>query len=313
MTTALVLLLGVTVTGSAMPAVLAAMAHTSLSPTALLWLWWSAITGTVLSSVAALVVLLLPDHGDLAPAAWLLDSCWAALRSGPLHLDGAAALLIAVVLCLAAVRSTMRIGRSLASVRSRSRTLLEMFGPVGRWERGVLWIDHPDALAFSLGGRARAVVASTGLCQRLGAAEVRAVLAHERSHLAGRHHLQVLIAEALARAIPVLPLLRQAPAAIRHLVELAADDRAARSSGRAALHRALLGLATRPAGPVPPGALGAAGSSVEVRLRRLAGTSRPPSRGRQFGECALAVVTGAALPVTTGSAGAALLLLVSCM
>lgn len=170
MTAALMLVVGVIVTGVAMPAVLSLLTNTSLSPISLLWMWWSAIAGTVLSTVAALIMPLLPGHDDFPLVSWLLASCWAVLRSGPLHLDGAAALLVAICLALAVARSVLRIGRNITSVRRRSRTLLVMFGPVGRWEDGVLWIDHPDALAFSLGGRSQAVVASTGLRRHLGAA-----------------------------------------------------------------------------------------------------------------------------------------------
>ncbi|WP_165438328.1 M56 family metallopeptidase [Pseudonocardia sediminis] len=306
------LVVGVVTTGVAMPAVLSTLSRTSLSPAAHLCMWWSAIASTGLSAVAALLVLLLPGHGGLAAAEWLLASCWAALRSGPLHLDGAAAFAVTALLAVAAVRATTRIGRSLATVRNRSRTLLTMLGPIGEWEQGVLWIDHSDALAFSLGGRAQAVVASTGLRRRLGASEIQAVLDHERSHLVGRHHVQVLIAEALARALPVLPLFRRAPQAIRHLVELAADERAARYNDRTVLRRALLGIASGGHSEVPPGALGAAGTSVEHRLRRLTHDQRQHSRERQIGECTLAIVTGTMLPLLAGSAAALLLFLVSC-
>lgn len=312
MTTAFALLVGILVTGIAAPAALAWLSTTALSPAAQLWLWWSAISGTVISALTALITLLLPDHGELAPITWLLTTCWTALSAGPLHRDTAAALLVTVVLAALAVTVAIRIARSTVAVRRRSRTVLQMFGPAGQWNDGVLWIDYPGPIAFSVGGRARAIVASTGLAEHLNPAEVQAVLAHERSHLAGRHHLQVLLADAVAAAVPVLPLLRHAPRAIRYLVELAADDHAAQHAGPTVLRGALVGIgATEP----PPGALaaaGPAGPSIELRLHRLTHCA-PHSRGYRLGECTVATLTGTALPAVVGFAVAALLLLVSCM
>jgi hypothetical protein len=69
-----------------------------------------------------------------------------------------------------------------------------------------LWLDLPDPVAYSVAGHPSLVVASNGLRARLSGEAVAAVLAHEKAHLRGRHHLLVGLAEAVARALPWLPL-----------------------------------------------------------------------------------------------------------
>jgi beta-lactamase regulating signal transducer with metallopeptidase domain len=68
----------------------------------------------------------------------------------------------------------------------------------------------------------------------------RSVLAHERAHLTGRHHLLVAVAQALRATLPFVPLFRRAPSAVRDLVELAADLAAVHACGPAAVRNALL-------------------------------------------------------------------------
>lgn len=53
-----------------------------------------------------------------------------------------------------------------------------------------------------------------------------AVLAQERAHLTGRHHLVLAGAEALASASPWVPLLAGARREVTGLVEMLANDRA---------------------------------------------------------------------------------------
>jgi hypothetical protein len=69
------------------------------------------------------------------------------------------------------------------------------------------------------------VVLTEGLTRHLDADAVAAVLAHERAHLAGRHHLVLASAEALRATLSLVPLFRQAPRAIGELLELVRLDR----------------------------------------------------------------------------------------
>ncbi|MGW2013738.1 M56 family metallopeptidase [Streptomyces sp. NPDC001927] len=116
--------------------------------------------------------------------------------------------------------------------------------------------------AYALPGRLDRVVVSRGMLDGLRSAERRALFAHERAHLAGRHHRYLLVAQLAARANPFLRPLRTA---VTYATERWADeDAAARVGSRRTVARAigksalisrgapvatLAGFAT--AGPVP--------------------------------------------------------------
>jgi beta-lactamase regulating signal transducer with metallopeptidase domain len=101
-----------------------------------------------------------------------------------------------------------------------------------------------------------------------------AALAHERAHLAQRHHLVLAWAAGLARAFPRVGLFGQAQAESQRLVELLAEEVAARGVDRLTLAEALLALAGS-SPRLPATALGAGGSTAATRVRRLI---EPPRR-----------------------------------
>ena len=94
------------------------------------------------------------------------------------------------------------------------------------------------------------------------------MLAHERAHLAGHHHLVLAFARALAVAIPGVALFGTGAREIARLLEMAADDRAARSQGSQTLLDALLALSL--SALTPHGAVAATGTDVLARAERLA-------------------------------------------
>lgn len=102
-----------------------------------------------------------------------------------------------------------------------------------------VWLADATLFAYSIGGRSGVVVAGDGLAS-LNQAERSAVLAHERAHLRGRHHLLVTTAEALRAALPFVPLCREWARWARVLVELSADHHAVRACGSDAVRGALL-------------------------------------------------------------------------
>ncbi|MGD9515345.1 M56 family metallopeptidase [Mycolicibacterium sp.] len=90
----------------------------------------------------------------------------------------------------------------------------------------------------------RMILVSTGMLGALTPPQVQAVLAHERAHLRGRHDWAMRIAQINAACLPTrLP----AGAALRRatalLIELMADDAAARQAGAVNLANALLRMA----------------------------------------------------------------------
>jgi beta-lactamase regulating signal transducer with metallopeptidase domain len=115
------------------------------------------------------------------------------------------------------------------------------------------------------------------------------VLAHERAHLAGRHHLLLAATRALAASLPRIRLFTVAETEIAGLLEMCADDTAARRHGAAALLAAILALAG--ADPIPSAALGANTVGVCERVTRL--TNPDTAAARIRARLMLAAVTAA--------------------
>jgi hypothetical protein len=101
-----------------------------------------------------------------------------------------------------------------------------------------------------------------------------------------RHDLVVLPFVALGATFPALPGVRTARTSVALLIELLADDRAARRHERPVLARALWKIGT---GAAPAGALGAGGEDLLLRARRLLAPSAPLPRAQVAALCALAV------------------------
>jgi Zn-dependent protease with chaperone function len=314
MVLASVLIIGAVVTSLLAPRLLRGLERTSASPVGLLYAWWSVLAGVGLSAVLALGAVLVPDRdGGSTPAHRLLAGCWTVLSSSRLHLHLVAGVVIGAVLTAGLLRVVRRVRRSRRAARDKAETTMWMLEPAGDWEHGVLWLEHREPLVFTVGGRTNAIVATTGLRERLSPAETDAVLAHERAHLSGRHHLQVLLAETLGASFPMLPLFRQTPEAVRRLIELAADENAARSVGADVVRRALVRVAARGRIELPAAALPAAAPATELRLARLARPVRRPARSARLGAKAFLVAAGALVPVVAGAGTLAALALVSCL
>jgi Zn-dependent protease with chaperone function len=153
-------------------------------------------------------------------------------------------------------------------------------------------IDDDRPLAYCLPRGSQQVVVSTATLAVLGPGQLQSVLAHERAHLRGRHHLMLTAAFALARAFPQVPLLAQAGPQITVLAEMAADDAAVRGHDPGSLAAALVVLARAGARTT---ALTAGGVAAAARLERLLA---PPARlGRPTRSVRLAgAVAALALP-----------------
>lgn len=165
----------------------------------------------------------------------------------------------------------------------------------------LLILPTDDPLCYSLGGPAPTIVVGRGR------ATDPAALAHEYAHLAGRHHLLILLARICARALPWLPLCRQAPDAMAGLVEFAADRRAARLHGDRPVQEAL----DRWAAAAEPGDAvvlpAAPGSPAAVSLRRqwLAAAPTGSTRGGRADYPAAAMISLAPAALSVGASGTA--------
>jgi beta-lactamase regulating signal transducer with metallopeptidase domain len=150
---------------------------------------------------------------------------------------------------------------------------------------------HASPYADSAAGRPHTIVVTRGALEALDRPHLDAVLAHERAHLRGRHHLLLAATRGLAGALPRVGLFTAGAAEIARLLEMCADERAARSHDRHLLLGALLALSG--AATLPAGALGATGAGLLDRAERLAG---PPLRGQRARARLLLSVALALLP-----------------
>jgi len=158
--------------------------------------------------------------------------------------------------------------------RARHRDGLTLVGHADA-DLGALIVEAPRPMAYCLPGRDGLVVVTTAARNALTRPELSAVLAHERAHLAGRHHVVLLLGQVLARVLPFLPLFAQLERHLPLLLEMCADDDAARSFGRGTVARAIAAMTSAPA---PAGTFGMGGESMLLRARRL---DRPIPRWRR--------------------------------
>ncbi|MEU4250365.1 M56 family metallopeptidase [Amycolatopsis sp. NPDC026612] len=270
------LLLGTITIGWWSPVLLSRLAARIDPGTAIVW-WLLTAVGVVAGAIAAVLLLVLPGHGPADAVIGVLHDCWSALNHDDVPgLDPLVGTVAGAVLATA-------LGRlALASLRRRRRrhvlhrrhlTALRLAGTRDTRPLPTLWLPEEQPIAYSLGGRRALVVASDGLAARLTKRELGAVLAHERAHVHGHHHLLIGWSEVLGRTLRFMPLMRELPGATRLLVELAADRTAAAQCGREPLRSA---LRTIKAVDGPRRALAMAGGDTAIRLSRLDTRSSPP-------------------------------------
>ncbi|MFG3225404.1 M48 family metalloprotease [Kitasatospora sp. NPDC048194] len=172
-------------------------------------------------------------------------------------------------------------------------------------------LDDESADAFALPGRLRRpgrptepgrIVVTSGMLRALDGPERAALLAHERAHLAARHHVFLALAE---HAAAVHPALRPLRAPLGYHLERWADEVAAarvgdrtvtaRAVGRAAL------AANRSPWPARPRLVAAAHAGPVPR--RVAALLRPgPATAHGTRSRAVALALAACLALTTGAA-----------
>jgi Zn-dependent protease with chaperone function len=272
------------------PRVLTRLTRSGRHPVAAIAAWqlaiWFAIGGVLLAA-ALLASPQLAAAGRL-PAG--LEACLEAIHhvgsaaENPLLQATAAAVLVGVLLRIAGCAA--RAWWTTHRLRARHRVLL---GLVSRREPDldVRVVDDDTALVYCLPGRGGGVVFTSAALSRLSAAQRDAVLAHERAHLRGRHHLLMASAALLHNAFPRLRLFANACEHTALLIEMRADDVAGCRYGRRPLAEALVMLTSVVS---PQAALGAAGVIATARIERLLRTPAAPERWRVH-----AIVRGAGI------------------
>ena len=251
------------------------------------------LSAVVCSALAGLVLAIPCAQLSTDPAA--LRACLSLLRAQYTSPAGAVTGVAGGLLAVAVVgRLTWFCGAAVVAARRRRAAHDDVLAVIAKPgpAADVRVIDGDRPAVYCLPGRRR-IVLTTGALTCLDDGELDAVLAHERAHLAGRHHIVLALAMALQRAFPVVGFFAVAARQIAYLVEIAADDAAGRRAPRLTVASALLVVAT--AG-VPAGALGAGGSAAAHRIQRLIYPPSRDSRARRAVTC-LALVTAATLAI----------------
>ncbi|MGW4442037.1 M56 family metallopeptidase [Streptomyces sp. NPDC004682] len=242
-------------------------------PERALWTITAATVALAVGSVACLGVLLLPLALTLAPLASLAHLVHP-LQAGPRALVLGVSALSAGALTWSACTILRRTVAEAARLRTVRRSV------AGLPDAGGLCVlDDPRPDAFALPGgawRTDRIVVTTGMLRALGPLEREALLAHERAHLAARHHRFLAVAHlagwchpALAAVTPYVTL----------AAERAADETAARHCGNRRLTAQAVGraaLATSHARTHTGLTAGATDGPVPLRVKAL--LTRAPAR-----------------------------------
>ena len=191
------------------------------------------------------------------------------------------AVLILVTLAWRYSRTVHRSRRRAMEHAQAARITGRRFPAAGIWPLSTaVVLEAEQPAVYCVPGRPATIVLTTGALAVLGPTQLRAVLAHERAHLAGRHHLLITLGKAMRTGLPAVPLFTRGAEEVARLAEMRADDVAARRSGRDTLLQALVAMGTGRPLPTPTAALAATGGVVSARVYRLLD---PPGRTRRAG------------------------------
>lgn len=233
--------------------------------------WWLAAAGTARAPRLGILAWLLAIG---TAGGSLMAAAAAAARSGNLPLSLTALALLAAT----AVRLAWASMLGWRQARTRRAAHSQLVAILGRPDPrlGAVLVEAEEKLVYCLPSPHPTVVVTTGARRVLSPIQLQAVLAHERAHLSGRHHLLLGCVHAIGRALPWLALFAHAGPALARLLEMRADDAAARRYGRRTVAAAIAAMGRHPA-PAP--ALGMGGPSALARGLRLC-TTEPAWRSR---------------------------------
>ncbi|MCH0540899.1 M56 family metallopeptidase [Streptomyces sp. MUM 203J] len=275
---------------------MARLAEQHLHPRAATWLLTAVAVVLAVCSTLCLALLMVVGTAQLPgnplPDGWSDPEVRAALPYDEVAGRAAIPALIAVV--TACARAAWR------HHRVRLRAARALSGLAGR-PVVVLPDDTPYAYALPKGLRGRdQVVVTTGLLDELDSAERRALFAHERAHLTGRHHRFLLAVRLAARANPFLRPLRTA---VTYTAERWADEDAATRVGSRRLVARAVGKAALVSRGAPTTTLAGFAAPGPVP-RRVAALLRPAPSARVWPPVCTAVGMAAwgAAAGTTASA-----------
>ncbi|MER7670374.1 M56 family metallopeptidase [Kitasatospora sp. NPDC096128] len=258
------LLLGLLL-ATVVPRLLARARWVEREPVLALLVWQSVVVAVLLC--CALGLVLAASAAEPALRAWVF-------AGAPHGVEAAYGLqdaegwgrLCAAVLAAGALQTVLALTREVrtakalrdrrhAQLATRSPELPEAIEAARSRRERLVVLENIRPEAWSLPGPNSRLVVTTGALQQLTDRELAAVLSHERGHVRARHHWLQQFAQALASGFPGIGVFRAFRDQVAELVELAADDRAARRHGRhtTALALAELNLDRGVFGSCPPG------------------------------------------------------------
>ena len=280
--------------------------------------WFAVLASIVISGAGASLSLLAHWPATQQTVctwwAWCLDILSG--RLGPAgRIVGWLAVTAFAVLATRAARTIVRTVREASRLRQGHLEALSILGrPDPRL--GAVVVDDDRPAAYALPGQGGRIVITSGALATLPHSQAGAILAHERAHTTGHHHLLLATARLLTHAFPGVAVLTDAHRQIDRLVELHADDIATRRHAPLDLARALVTCAeaaTQPGGvPVPAMAAAAHGGDALERIHRLLQPPAPLSRRRRL---AVAVTLAALVgtPILVAALGVAFPALGACL
>ncbi|MEU6896129.1 M56 family metallopeptidase [Streptomyces sp. NPDC046557] len=249
---------------------LARRAAGRVRPAAALWAITAAAGVLAVGVVACLGVLLLPFALTIPPVAALVHLTQP-LRAGPAHLTLGVSALAAGILGVTVV---IVVRRGLCE----ARCLRIAHGAVAHLPHvaGLCVLDDPRPDAYALPGLTGPgrVVVTSGMLRSLDPREGEVLLAHERAHLAARHHLFLAVAQLAGWCHPALAAVVPQ---VSFAAERAADESAASATGSRTLTAHAVGraaLATNRGADRPGRSVlvaGAVTGPVPARVRALLG------------------------------------------
>jgi BlaR1 peptidase M56 len=208
----------------------------------------------------------------------------------------AAAIALVTLAAIGAIVLVTACSAAARHLTAHRRFLRHLRGLAPRPSGEVLVFDHDTPQAFCAGLVRPRIYLSRGALAALDDGALRAVIAHERHHCNRRDPLRLLLATVLSEALFFLPVMARLRDRFVSLLELAADEAAARDGrgGAGALAAAMLAFEEASS---PAGAIGIAPERVDY----LAG--RPPAWRLPRAALALGALTVAAMLVGVWAAG----------
>ena len=227
------------------------------------WSWLVSFLSVFLAVVAAGLLMVWGDATYLVTTGTLGSP--AHFPSGSIQ---TACLLVLLVASIGSLAGIAAVALSLWRMRRESNGHLSRIRTAARFDPGLgAFIVRSDELAgYSIAGSFPSIVVTEGAIALLSESEIAAVLAHESEHLRGRHASKLATASGLRRAFRHVPLFRTGHQQLVELLEMVADDRAARSCGRRNVASAVLRMAEARS---PEFAMSTSSGNVGVRVRRL--------------------------------------------